>query len=906
MFKYVEQMRKTALTIMSRTYGAKHKTTGESFFDEYPLENLVNLLCYEDNEEAIIACKHYGITLEGNAIRWRNSKFAEPRDPIKGIVLTLKPKKMIRTIECKLNGATRLSVCRGGVSGEGATLDVNAEKAHSKTTDESISQINHKAALPPVIGESFIKEAAEENARQKQLAEERKKDAARREREAAMKEAERKQKEAAAHEKRQAEQLEIERQRKALEEKNRLERLRQEEELRKHREREALLREERQRKAALKRAEEEKRELARQQLLEKQRKEEEERQRLAEVARQKAEEKEKAMQLALLEEKRRLEQKRLAEEERLRKEREEEERRFQLKIDSAKKILVWSIWMQQMRKQNRVAKSVILPESIKQTFSGPTFMSIQSYSTGKMCNPIHTFDNQLYQLATASREICDISQIAVNRFWDSSICSDMDSSLISLTQPLILLKLSVVFPEMNPNNESVIGSLRTWVDSHLKFDCITNSTSKRCKSRSVKVRAVSTIGNEDMSLCSDCDAALFVFPSFKSGAPLEIANDLLDSLPDHVPRMVILVGDKEQAVMNFKNIIDDILGPESTLNGCTQGRKGVVVSAGNQFDDAFRHCCEALITSSLEVSDQPILRVSLSQLSFLCLQRMLLNLSANGTLTQLASPDDTFHAIYDFSMTTLTAMVNELTATYEEITCNEKSVRPAKEFIFTGSNSVRYYFNGKDDLPRDWYESLQDTSLIEDRVFGSFQYLFSPDSFMSFVASTAQKLPNINQRRILFNMLDQTNLAMCFAEVVSLIASGEINIDYEEMPTIYLPARKMSDIIDSCGYYQPRCHKPPALSEIPNFLYGNERCYDKKLEQHKSKHLLSDGVKANELTVSQVVLHKRKPTAEMVSTQSNRSNRKRSRIVEPFQLRSEEVEDSNDFTSYLEALLRNK
>ena len=274
MFKYVEQMRKTALTIMSRTYGAKHKTTGDSFFDEYPLENLVNLLCYEDNEEAIIACKHYGITLEGNAIRWRNSKFAEPRDPIKGIVLTLKPKKMIRTIECKLNGATRLSVCRGGVSGEGATLDVNAEKAHSKTTDESISQINHKAALPPVIGESFIKEAAEENARQKQLAEERKKDAARREREAAMKEAERKQKEAAAHEKRQAEQLEIERQRKALEEKNRLERLRQEEELRKHREKEALLREERQRKAALKRAEEEKRELARQQLLEKQRKEE--------------------------------------------------------------------------------------------------------------------------------------------------------------------------------------------------------------------------------------------------------------------------------------------------------------------------------------------------------------------------------------------------------------------------------------------------------------------------------------------------------------------------------------------------------------------------------------------------------------------------------------------------------
>lgn len=145
MFKYVEQMRKTALMIMSRTYGAKHKTTGQSFYDEYPLENLVKVLCFEDEDEARAACMHYGITLEGNIIRWRNSKFAEPRDPDKGIILTLKPKKMIRTIECKLDGATRLCVCRGGVSGEGATLS-NSRGTYSNVRTQSTSKPELAAA----------------------------------------------------------------------------------------------------------------------------------------------------------------------------------------------------------------------------------------------------------------------------------------------------------------------------------------------------------------------------------------------------------------------------------------------------------------------------------------------------------------------------------------------------------------------------------------------------------------------------------------------------------------------------------------------------------------------------------------------------------------------------------------
>ena len=83
MFKYVENMRKDALTIMSKTYGAKHKTTGEAFYDSYPLANLTKLLCYEDDEEARAACQHYGLVVERDQVMWRHGKFREPRDPVK-------------------------------------------------------------------------------------------------------------------------------------------------------------------------------------------------------------------------------------------------------------------------------------------------------------------------------------------------------------------------------------------------------------------------------------------------------------------------------------------------------------------------------------------------------------------------------------------------------------------------------------------------------------------------------------------------------------------------------------------------------------------------------------------------------------------------------------------------------
>jgi hypothetical protein len=137
MFKHVELMRKIAFRIMAKTFGARKKDTGESIYDAYPLTRLVDLLCFEDMDEARAACKHYNITVkkvntssssdpsrsgEVEIIFWRKTDFQEPKHPEKGSILPLHPRKMVRTIERKLHGATRLGVCRGEVSGDGAAL----------------------------------------------------------------------------------------------------------------------------------------------------------------------------------------------------------------------------------------------------------------------------------------------------------------------------------------------------------------------------------------------------------------------------------------------------------------------------------------------------------------------------------------------------------------------------------------------------------------------------------------------------------------------------------------------------------------------------------------------------------------------------------------------------------------
>ena len=363
-------MRKTAFRIMSKTYGGRSKEKNEAIYDAYPLKSLVRLLCFESLDEAKAACKHYNITVKPTKIRtssgssmedvvfWRQSSFQEPSDPDKGTVIRLPPQKMLRTIENKLQGATKLAVCRGQVSGDGAFLSAAMLAASAQKTDPRENQqrmVELRAAALEEQKQSEEderrKSAARELDRQKEeekRAEMVRKEAievAKRERE----EAKVKQ-EAALQEKREKA---IQEQR-AKEEEERLRRIKMQEE-------EEKKRIELQRQAEQRKVEEERRKQREIEEQEAARRREEERKRLEEEERKRKEEQERQR---LLEEERlrkeaeKRERERIAEEKR-RREEEERERRAKMllreqeraldeswseKIDEARKRLIWGMW----------------------------------------------------------------------------------------------------------------------------------------------------------------------------------------------------------------------------------------------------------------------------------------------------------------------------------------------------------------------------------------------------------------------------------------------------------------------------------------------------------------------------------------------------------------------------------
>jgi hypothetical protein len=190
----------------------------------------------------------------------------------------LKPRKMIRTIESKLHGATRLSVCRGGVSGEGATLSnasIGSGVALTETERKNALVSTEKAKIETTkrLVEAEAKARDQEEMKETERIMQEKLAAETRAREEATKRAE-------------IERLELER----LKRERLAEERHQQEEARRLAEAELLARrveterrerEAREREAARKQAEEDEREHERQQLLAKQR--EDEARRVAEI-----------------------------------------------------------------------------------------------------------------------------------------------------------------------------------------------------------------------------------------------------------------------------------------------------------------------------------------------------------------------------------------------------------------------------------------------------------------------------------------------------------------------------------------------------------------------------------------------------------------------------------------------
>ncbi len=889
MFKYVEGMRKDALIIMSRTYGTKLKPNGQPFLDKYPLKDLVKLLCYEDEEEASTACRHYGITVEGDQVLWRHSKFGEPRDPEKGHIIPLKPKKMIRTIESKLHGATRLSVCRGGVSGEGATLsgaNPGSCEAAAKMDREKARESAEKAKMEALkrLSEAEAKAKAQEEIRKMERVKQEKLAAETKARAEAVKRAELMR----------LEEARLQRERILAEQRQKEEearRLAEAEAAARRAERERQEREAYEREAARKKAEEE--EMDRERQLQLAKKREEEARRMAQV---KAAKEQAAKEQREREEMRRLaERRKKAEEDRIQKAQEEEARRIEMmwreKIDKARKILVWRLWQKQMHKRESLEQSFQCLGRLDPTSTQcPTPMAIKTLKTSNRhgsikCANEDELENQIFRLATASRRPIDLSGMVAQSLNAPIPDTDYPLGLQSISN-VILFKLTVWLPQ-RIGIESLYDSLRMWVNSHLRVGKVYTHTLKR-RSKNIHIRVVSVIGNEQPVGCNDYNAVILLRPSTAGASSrIEFPEEAEELVPSDVSRMVLDLDNKTYSGNNpsTKSILGHHVGQPS------QYHERVLTPKLCDFDRAFEECCKTVVKSHFEktASDgtysrgaTSMARMSLESFGFLCLQRLMQNMDSEGCF-RLPSSDE---SVFSSCKQTLTLLVQELSHASNEAHSMTQNWPPL-EFCDKEKNSVPAYFDWKFDLPRDWHLPLQD---ISRNVFDVFQVLLDRVSFVDFVESIGEKM-SLCLRQKLFNMIDNNDIPRCFDNVVSLFVSGELSLETREENIVYLPVETISQIIERVATYNAPYVPDRVLMDLPSYLFSPIQ----KEEEQRGGEKTTPGIEK--------VAIKRKPPEIIESESPGCVSVKRGRTRAPLYKESEEQRRSKAFTSFLEALL---
>ena len=740
MFKYVEQMRKTALRIMAKTFGARRKDTGQNMYDSYELQDLVRLLCFEDEEEAREACKHYNITVtekEGSEwIEWRKTDFKERKHPVKGHIIRLHPRKMIRTIECKLNGASRLAICRGEVSGEGATLSHSSYHAASQQDLEAARrEYERKRAAEAemrarIQREREVAEKAEEERKRKQAEREAKLNALKREkqeRERLKKEAEEKEKQRQLAIKRTEEERKEKFRREAEEKKQREEKEKARENARIRAEKEAAENAKAQRKraeeaarlAAIERKREEERERAKAEERERQRQLEIKRaegERLAAEARRRAEE--AAAKAA--------EEARRAEEERLRKLREEEERKereWQRKLNLAKMQVAFRKWKRRVDVEHRgirqthhtlenadALRAFSVPHSLagtRQLGSVP-----QQVPDPSECGPEHLF----YRLGNLADRRVDLSVVIRER-----LCSFMPENkldeLSSCKDVVSLFKLSFPFLVDEDN-----ATLRLWMHARFNVGTLTSDSKSTSDGRMVEVRSIVSEEVGGLRRDSSSTMALLLIPPFSpSMAPQResfLENQVGILSYGNIPHAILNLdcGSNEKYTNFVRNLIDE------------QSRKGkghLLICeicpekwTASSLDASLESCLNGLIDSFVSSQICPngdaftMDPVSLPHLVRRCLRSVLWD---TENIIVEESVEATEQGLLHLVRDTLTCLSTELRETAERMKEGRLRGWPAEDFTSWDDRSktamVRNYWSDGMGLPRNWNHLLEEEAV---------------------------------------------------------------------------------------------------------------------------------------------------------------------------------------------------
>ena len=899
MFKYVESMRKAAFRIMARTFGTKRKDSGESVYDQYALRDLVRLLGFEDLDEAREACRHYNITVKEMSIAegsnetidiifWRNTDFREPKDPSKGHILSLIPRKMNRVIESKLGGSTRLAICRGEVSGVGATLDASISPQDAQHLDElrkkrEENRLKRQQAIEEARGnedkmrlrmeqirQAKEKKAHEERMGQEMIAKERAAQEAARRMEAEalvqkrnIQEAARREEE--ARQRAQEAAIEEARSRKEEAERQRIEQLEAERRRLKSEE------EERQRQIEFKQAQEE---IAR-------------KERLTREAEEKLRrEKEAELQHLLM-----IERKRQEELERQRKAKEDEERRIELewqaKIDFARKFVTlkrWSARASAIRDKREGTKATIEAFNPLST-STHTFQStIQQKDAGDRIDAHEivpytgsakvSYADVFYQLGTDMTAAIDLHELlfdalAENRSWRSVNQMKLTARL---SKNVVLFKLGIVLIE-GSQNKDLNNMMKMWIDSRLHLGHVQSASNN-----DAEVRTVTAIYHCTAAAFRECDAVLLIVPP---------------SVDVNIDRYVSSVD-----VPYHTFAIDDMPEPSA-----------------EDFDRALFAGCSRLVhnasLSIFEPSTSGLLMLetfSLRQLCCTVLRRTLCSFENDiASINRLPS---------HLQRTSLETHAARMVIHCAEVliyllenmhSLSNSSVWPAGEFVC--DSEVPSYFSNGDGLPVQWRDTSEITRLQE-AMWDIFPSMKKDDpSLIEFLHDILDDAASEIQQTC-GALLNENKLSECLAVGLQW-HEHETQVRFNEY-YVYLPVGGASTLID---YYLEETLTPktivaekieppvPVLADQENMeplliTDGND---DQLIEKEDESHI--DEVLPTQLPFSSPQVTNKRPMMTITNDDTS-SDRKRSKVAAMLQRNgiSNDLQRSMNFTTNLKAL----
>ena len=700
MYKHVATMRKNALYLMQKTYGGKTKDGG-NMYDAYPLRHLTSLLCFEDDDEARTACRHYNITVKTeengiDAIYWKATSFRERKDPEKGTVISLRPKKMIKTIEGKLKGATRLAVCRGELSGAESYLSPSAIQialarySQSKSTTKSSNRSEYVFRMKEIEQK---RQEEDFEARQHEILERQKREelqrAAELENRRKLENEMKRRMQVKEQEKREA-QLQLEREN--IERKRLEHNLKLEQEEQRRMEEELLLRQEAERK---KQAEQERQEALRLQRenqikeeFERNRRIEEERERqrvlelerarkerLEEVARQ--QERQRMLDLLAAQEFER--QRQEAEKLRLQKEKQE-------KLKAAHKIAAW-IWGITRRHSQRTFSRIIESLSTLKSIRRPRSM-IASAPISRQ-KPTWMYGEYCDRLGASMAAILSTNHSNLNILLASKIGANLDEKKSHESKSTILLTLACIFPMGGTAQEQQIcRMLHAWLQSRFTFNevCV-----YRGNSHNVRITIVDNINSS--SSAPTCDAAIFIVPPpWADDAKMRLGyiRSLASFIDDDIPRLALVLFDRIDS--------DDLNESTVFLSDNLSGRYekipivSVLGTGADKLEESVLDCIEKL-GSLLDADDlQKIDRMSVSRIILTCVTSTL-------WMAKIEKRED----IGAQAASAIQSIMKEI-LTAGSLVAHHASSWPSNDFAsaVSGAPFISDYFFAGSHLPIDW------------------------------------------------------------------------------------------------------------------------------------------------------------------------------------------------------------